>query len=168
LPPANPGDSMKKAVAILVVGAAALAACASIPRPGPVGNRAVPAPAKHVDLERYLGRWYEQFRYEASFEKGLEAVSAGYSMNADGSIRVVNTGRKGIDGKPKSATGKAKIVDAVTGAKLKVSFFGPSTATIGCSIMAMNTNGRSSASRRAAICGHSPATPGQVRRRSRR
>jgi apolipoprotein D and lipocalin family protein len=123
---ANPGDSMKKAVAILVVGAAALTACASIPRPGPVGNRAVPAPAKHVDLQRYLGRWYEQFRYEASFQKGLEAVSADYSLNADGSIRVVNTGRKGgVDGTPKSATGKAKIVDVVTGAKLKVSFFGP-------------------------------------------
>ena len=117
---------MKKAVAVLIIGAAALTACASIPRPGPVGNRAVPAPAKPVDLQQYLGRWYEQFRYEASFQKDLEFVSADYSLNDDGSIRVVNTGRKGgVEGKLKTATGKAKIVDPSTNAKLKVSFFGP-------------------------------------------
>lgn len=117
---------MKKAAAILIVSAAALTACASIPRPGPGGNRAVPAPATRVDLQQYLGRWYEQFRYEASFQKNLEAVSADYSLNDDGSIRVVNKGRKGsVDGKLKSVTGKAKIVDSATNAKLKVSFFGP-------------------------------------------
>jgi apolipoprotein D and lipocalin family protein len=116
---------MKKAVLFLIAGAAALAACASIPRPGPVGNRAVPAPAKPVDLKLYLGRWYEQFRYEASFQKDMDEVTADYSLNPDGSIRVVNQGRKGVDGKVKSATGKARIVDPATNAKLKVSFFGP-------------------------------------------
>lgn len=103
-----------------------LAACVSIPRPGPVGNRSVPEPAKSVDLQQYLGRWYEQFRYEASFQKGMEAVTADYSRNSDGSIRVVNRGRKGgVTGKEKSSTGKAKVVDETTNAKLKVSFFGP-------------------------------------------
>ena len=40
----------------LLVGAAAigipavLAACVAIPRPGPVGNRSVPDPARPVDL----------------------------------------------------------------------------------------------------------------------
>jgi lipocalin len=56
-------------VAIVVT----LAACSAIPRPGPVSNRAVPEPVKSVDLQRYMGRWYEQFRYEASFQKGFVA-----------------------------------------------------------------------------------------------
>lgn len=103
-----------------------LAACTTIPRPGPVGNRAVPEPAKPVDLEKYLGRWYEQFRYEASFQKGLEAVTADYSFNDDGSLRVLNRGRKdGVNGKEKASTGRAKVIDTTTNAKLKVSFFGP-------------------------------------------
>lgn len=89
------------------------------------GNAAVPEPAKPVELQRYLGRWYEQFRYEAPFEKGMEAVTADYFRNSDGSIRVVNRGRKGgLDGQEKSSTGKAKVVDQATNAKLKVTFFG--------------------------------------------
>ncbi len=96
------------------------------PRPGPVGNDAVPEPAKAVDLQRYMGRWYEQFRYDASFEEGLEAVMADYSLNRDGSVRVVNQGRTGgPGGKLRKSTGKAKLVDPATNAKLKVSFFGP-------------------------------------------
>lgn len=108
------------ATSILITG------CASIPRPGPVGNAAVPEPAKSVDLKKYMGRWYEQFRYEASFQKGMEAVSADYSLQDDGRVRIVNSGIKGgLDGKRKTSTGKAKIVDPATNAKLKVSFFGP-------------------------------------------
>lgn len=49
-----------------LVSASVLAAARYIPRPGPVGNRSVPQPARSVDIERYMGRWYEQFRYEAS------------------------------------------------------------------------------------------------------
>lgn len=110
----------------LVATTLALGACAAIPRPGPVGNKAVPQPARTVDLQKYLGRWYEQFRYEASFQKGLEAVSAEYSLNDDGTIRVRNSGRKGgLAGELKEVTGKAKVVDTTTNAKLKVSFFGP-------------------------------------------
>jgi apolipoprotein D and lipocalin family protein len=117
----------KFAVAIGAVALTTLlAGCAAIPRPGPVGNRAVPEPAKPVDLQRYAGRWYEQFRYEASFQKDMEAVSAVYSPNEDGSIKVVNSGRKGgLQGKLKTTKGKAKVVDTATNAKLKVSFFGP-------------------------------------------
>ena len=103
-----------------------LAGCATIMKPGPVGNTAVPEPAKSVELQRYLGRWYELARYEAPFQKGCEAVTADYSLNADGTVKVINSCRQGsVDGKLKTATGKAKIVDTATGAKLKVSFFGP-------------------------------------------
>jgi apolipoprotein D and lipocalin family protein len=101
-----------------------LSACAG--SPGPVGNSAVPQPAKAVELNRYLGRWYEMARYEAPFQKGCEGVTADYSLRDDGKIKVVNSCRKdGISGKVREASGKAKVVDGSNGAKLKVSFFGP-------------------------------------------
>jgi apolipoprotein D and lipocalin family protein len=90
----------------------------------PVGNKSVPEPAKRVDLERYLGRWFEIARYEQSFQKGCAGVTADYSLREDGSIDVVNRCRK-PDGKIDEAHGRAKVVDRRTNAKLKVSFFGP-------------------------------------------
>ncbi len=99
-----------------------LAACSQ----GPVGNKEVPQPAKTVELERYLGKWYELARYENRFEKGCEGVTAEYARREDGLIQVVNTCRKGsVDGPVDVAEGKAKIVEGSGGAKLKVSFFGP-------------------------------------------
>ncbi len=54
------------------------------------------------------------------------AVAAEYARRDDGLIEVVNSCRKKtLDGKLKRSTGKAKIVDADSNAKLKVSFFGP-------------------------------------------
>ena len=93
---------------------------------GPSGNPNPPQPAKTVELDRYLGKWYEVARYDMRFEKGCEGVTAEYSKRPDGLIRVLNTCRKGaVDGPVKTAEGKAKIVDTATNAKLKVSFFGP-------------------------------------------
>ncbi len=67
-----------------------LVACSS----NPVGNTAVPQPAQPVALEKYLGRWYELARYEASFQEGCEAVTADYSRKEDGTIRVLNSCRQ--------------------------------------------------------------------------
>lgn len=111
--------------AVLIAMAAGLSACATLSSM-PVGNRNVPEPSKSVDLDRYLGRWYEIYRYEAPFQKNCEAVAADYSRNANGTIRVLNSCRKGaVDGPLTTATGKARIVDVVSGAKLRISFFGP-------------------------------------------
>ncbi|MGF6768702.1 apolipoprotein D and lipocalin family protein [Paraburkholderia sp. GAS199] len=113
-------------VAALTGTALLLGACAYVSRPGPVGNHAVPQPARTVDLSKYMGRWYEQFRYEASFERDMDDVTAEYFLNDDGSVRVINRGRKsGGSAEFRQAVGKAKIADATTNAKLKVSFFGP-------------------------------------------
>lgn len=101
-----------------------LAAC--VGTPGPVGNASVPQPAKRVDLPAYLGKWYEYGRYEASFQKGCEGVTAEYSLRDDDRIKVVNSCYQGsLDGEFRQSTGKAKIVEDSQGAKLKVSFFGP-------------------------------------------
>ena len=40
-----------------------------------------------LDLERYLGKWYEIAKYPVSFEKGLVGVTAQYSMRDDGRVR---------------------------------------------------------------------------------
>lgn len=101
-----------------------LSGCATVLDKHPVGNTAVPEPAKSVDLARYSGRWYELARYEQSFQKGCDSVTADYTVRGDGKIDVLNRCRK-PDGTISDAKGKAKIVDAETNAKLKVSFFGP-------------------------------------------
>lgn len=101
-----------------------LTACAGLLQRHPVGNRAVPEPAKTVDIQRYLGRWYEIARYEQGFQRGCEGVTADYSLRAAGGLSVVNRCRK-PDGRITEARGRAQIVDRATNAKLKVSFFGP-------------------------------------------
>lgn len=112
-------------IAVLALATTALlAGCAALGPKHPVGNSAVPQPAKPVELSKYLGKWYEIARYEQSFQKGCEGVSAEYALRSDGMISVRNACRR-PDGKLSVANGKAKVVDAATNAKLKVSFFGP-------------------------------------------
>jgi apolipoprotein D and lipocalin family protein len=92
----------------------------------PIGNDAVPEPARAVDLKRYLGLWYEIGRYENGFERDCEAVTAEYQAVAGGGVRVINSCRRGgLDGPVVTARGRAKVVPGSRNAKLKVSFFGP-------------------------------------------
>jgi apolipoprotein D and lipocalin family protein len=79
-----------------------------------------------VDLNRYLGKWYEIASYPAWFQKDCNASTAEYSLLPDGKIQVVNRCRKGsLDGPLKESKGKAEVVDTTTNAKLKVWFFWP-------------------------------------------
>lgn len=80
---------------------------------------------KELDLQKYLGTWYEIARYDHRFERDLVGVTANYSMRPDGKIKVVNSGYKNtLDGEYSEAIGKAKIPDPENEpAKLKVSFF---------------------------------------------
>jgi apolipoprotein D and lipocalin family protein len=79
-----------------------------------------------VDLQRYLGKWYEIASYPAWFQKGCTASTAEYSLLPDGKIQVVNRCRKGNLGGPlKESKGKAEVADTATNAKLKVWFFWP-------------------------------------------
>jgi apolipoprotein D and lipocalin family protein len=79
-----------------------------------------------VDLARYVGTWYEIASFPQSFQKGCVATTATYAIRADGDIDVRNRCRKdALDGPEKSALGRARVVDAATNAKLKVSFFRP-------------------------------------------
>lgn len=77
----------------------------------------------YVDLDRYLGLWYEIARFPFSIQEGCFDTTAEYSLLKEGEIKVVNTCLKGsFTGKPDVAKGSAKVIDKETNAKLKVSF----------------------------------------------
>lgn len=76
------------------------------------------------DLNRYLGRWYEIARLDFHWEKNLSNTTAHYSLNKDGSVKVVNQGWNVKKEQWELAEGKAKPRIKKTGA-LKVSFWGP-------------------------------------------
>jgi apolipoprotein D and lipocalin family protein len=82
------------------------------------------ATVSHVDLNRYMGVWYEIARYPDSFQKGCVGSKATYALMDDGKVSVLNECYDGsFSGKLRSAKGKAWVVDKETNAKLKVSFF---------------------------------------------
>lgn len=79
-----------------------------------------------VDVQKYLGTWFEIATIPQRFQKGCVGVTARYSLRDDGDIEVINACRKEtLNGKARSIRGKAWIVDKTTNAKLKVRFFWP-------------------------------------------
>ena len=85
-------------------------------------NRNLPVVEK-VDLQTYMGKWYEIARYPNTFQKGCRNSRATYTLKPDGQVEVLNECER--DGKTSSAKGTAWVVDPETGARLKVSFFWP-------------------------------------------
>ncbi len=83
------------------------------------------APVSGFDQQRYLGTWYEIARLDHSFEEGLSQVTANYSLNDDGSIKVINRGYNAEEGEWQEAEGRAVFVGDADEGHLKVSFFGP-------------------------------------------
>jgi apolipoprotein D and lipocalin family protein len=82
-------------------------------------------PVTPFDKDRYLGKWYEIARLDFYFERHLNNTTANYSLNEDGTIRVVNRGFNVLKNVWKESVGKAKFVEDPSIGKLKVSFFGP-------------------------------------------
>jgi lipocalin len=91
------------------------------PRETMVDNTVV----KELDIQKYLGTWYEIARYDHRFERGLVGVTANYSMRDDGKIKVLNSGYKNsLEGEFSQAIGKAKVPNPINNpGKLKVSFY---------------------------------------------
>ena len=80
--------------------------------------------AESVDLQRYMGTWYEIARLPNHFQsKCASDVQARYRMDG-GVVRVLNRCRK-PDGTVTKAKGIAKVVPGSGNAKLRVSFFWP-------------------------------------------
>lgn len=88
------------------------------------GCKTVPV-VPYVDIERYMGLWYQISAYETSFNEGLVGVTAEYTLLADGSVQVYNKGYLNtLDGPIDDILGNAVVVDEKTNAKLKVTFPG--------------------------------------------
>jgi apolipoprotein D and lipocalin family protein len=101
---------------------------AALPATDLAGTAAANLPLKtveRVDLQRYIGRWYEIARYPNRFQRNCESdTMAEYSLRKDGKVEVVNSCRQ-KDGTVKTARGKARVVDKSSNARLKVTFFWP-------------------------------------------
>ncbi len=82
-------------------------------------------PVTPFDLSKYLDKWYEIARLDHSFERGLDKVTATYSMRDDGGVKVVNRGYLKETGTWKEAEGKGYFVENTDIGFLEVSFFGP-------------------------------------------
>lgn len=104
--------------ALLLAALLGLSACSTAP---PDGITAVTP----FDVNRYQGKWYEIARLDHSFERGLSDVSANYSIQADGSVKVINRGFSKEKNEWSEAVGRAMFTGDSNRASLKVSFFGP-------------------------------------------
>ena len=107
-----------------LLGWLAMAGCAktTTARLGLPELRTVP----RVDLQQYVGTWYDIASFPQRFQLGCTGTTATYTIRGDGEIDVFNRCRKGsLAGKEDSARGRARVVDRSTNAKLKVSFFRP-------------------------------------------
>jgi len=80
---------------------------------------------KEFEINRYLGKWYEIARLDHSFERGLDNITAQYSLRDDGGVKVINSGFSKENNKWEQAEGKAYFVSNPDIGHLKVSFFGP-------------------------------------------
>jgi apolipoprotein D and lipocalin family protein len=113
---------MKKAVLLSFssLSALLLIGCASMPEGlGPLDTVA------SVDVQRYLGRWYEIARFQHRFEKSIVGATAEYSLREDGRIQVLNSGfKKDLDGAYSQVKAVAWVPDKARPGALRVRFFG--------------------------------------------
>lgn len=79
----------------------------------------------NFNSDQYLGKWYEIARFDYKFEKNLDNVTASYSLNPDGTIKVQNRGYDYVKKQWKESIGEAKFVNDKSEARFKVSFFKP-------------------------------------------
>ncbi len=109
----------RKSIYLLLIFAhmTGILSCSTIPKSA--------VAVKPFDKERYLGKWYEIARLDFKYEKDLNNTTAEYTLNTNGTIKVVNKGYNLKNGKWVQAIGKAKFVGEDNIAMLKVSFFGP-------------------------------------------
>ena len=102
---------------LLLLFSLLLSACTGLPE----GVR----PVDGFDVNNYLGKWYEIARLDHSFERGLVNVTAEYTLEEDGRVRVINKGYRPAENAWETVEGIAAFVGAADVGRLKVSFFGP-------------------------------------------
>src|SRR6187431_3344352 len=82
-------------------------------------------PVTNFKVEKFLGTWYEIARLDFIYEKGLNQVTATYSLRSTDQIKVVNRGYQTEKSRWRETEGKAFFVNGKDEGYLKVSFFWP-------------------------------------------
>ena len=78
----------------------------------------------NVNVEKYMGTWYEIASFPNSFQKGCSCSKADYELSDDKLyVKVINSCMK--KGKQGAVLGKAFVEEGSGNAKLKVQFFWP-------------------------------------------
>jgi len=85
------------------------------------GNCPKPATQPNFDASRYVGLWYEVARTPTPFEIGLKCITAEYGLLPNGSVSVLNSGRK-TNGDISQTAGIANVPNPEEPAKLEVNF----------------------------------------------
>ncbi|MGZ3863319.1 MAG: lipocalin family protein [Bacteroidia bacterium] len=79
-----------------------------------------------VDINKYVGKWYEIASFPQRFQKGCHCTTAEYTLSEQGYVIVENRcNRESVNGKQSYIKGKAFIEKNSGNAKLKVQFFWP-------------------------------------------
>nr|WP_295106537.1 lipocalin family protein [uncultured Caulobacter sp.] len=102
----------------------ALAAVLAIAATPALAERA-PEPRRVVDIDRFMGRWYEIVRTPNNRQKNCHAAYQVWSRKANGAFdidQVCHVGDR--DGPARHVDTAARIVDPTTNAKFEASFFG--------------------------------------------
>lgn len=81
-----------------------------------------PSTREIVDIERYMGLWYEIGRYENSFQKKCGETTALYELREDGKVNVRNTCKLLKNNELNIAKAIASVKDTQTNSVLAVSF----------------------------------------------
>ncbi len=108
---------MKKSAIFIYLMSCFFSACTGIPNDLTAVN--------DFEVNRYIGTWYEVARLDHHFERGLNNISATYSLRDDGGVTVINKGWNQEKSKWEQAEGKAYFAGQPNEGRLNVSFFGP-------------------------------------------
>ena len=114
---------MKFKIGAFVVLAAVAGACSHIPFAS-TSSEALPPlnTIAALDVQRYMGTWYEVAKYPNKFQKKcLAETRADYSLQPEGTIKVTNRCKK-ADGGVDEAIGEARQIGMATSPKLQVRF----------------------------------------------
>ena len=115
---------MKRLLTILLVSTSSLLITGCLNQPVYRQSNTPLQTVSSVDLNKYLGKWYEIYRLPNWFEDDdCVTVTAEYGLRDDGGVSVLNTCHKAS--KKEEARGIAKIVKGSSNSKLRVSFFRP-------------------------------------------
>jgi apolipoprotein D and lipocalin family protein len=115
---------MKRLLTILLVSTSSLLITGCLNQPIYRQSNTPLQTVSSVDLNKYLGKWYEIYRLPNWFEDDdCVTVTAEYGLRDDGGVSVLNTCHKAS--KKEEARGIAKIVEGSSNSKLRVSFFRP-------------------------------------------